>query len=339
MQNVKPIIGITMGDPAGIGAEIIAKALSRNEIYSLCRPIVIGDSECLKEGIKLASVKLEVHPVKSVKEGLFKLGMIDVIDLKNVELAKLKMGEPQPMGGKAAVEFVKKAVELAMNGEISAMATAPVNKEAVNMAGIPFKGHTELLAELIGTKRYAMMLINGPLRVAHVSTHLSLREACDAISKERILDVLEMVSDASSWFGLDKVRIAVAALNPHAGEGGLFGSEEIEEIVPAVEAAQEKGINVKGPIPADTVFARALKGEFDFVIAMYHDQGHIPVKLMGLEKGVNLTLGLPIVRTSVDHGTAYRHARLRLGTANSTSLIEAIKLAALLVKRRKGEDA
>lgn len=335
MWNVRPIIGITMGDPAGIGAEIIAKAFSREEIYSVCRPIVIGDSGCLKKGIRVASVKLEVHPVRDVKEAIFKFGIVDVIDLKNVELAKLKMGKPQPMGGRAAVDFVKKAVELAMSGEISAMATAPVNKEAVNMAGMPFKGHTELLAELTGAKRYAMMLINGPLRIAHVSTHVSLREACDMVSKERILEVLEMVADASSWFNLEKARIAVASLNPHAGEGGLFGLEEIKEIIPAVKTAQGKGMNVKGPIPADTVFTRALRGEFDFVIAMYHDQGHIPVKLMGLEKGVNLTLGLPIIRTSVDHGTAYRRARLRLGTANPTSLIEAIKLAASLVKRRK----
>ncbi|MGC8850255.1 MAG: PdxA family dehydrogenase, partial [Candidatus Bathyarchaeia archaeon] len=213
--------------------------------------------------------------------------------------------------------------------------TAPVNKEAVNMAGIPFRGHTELLAELTGAGKYAMMLIRDPLRVAHVSTHVSLREACERVSKERILDVLEMVAEASSWFGFRRARIAVASLNPHAGEGGLFGVEELREIAPAVKAAQGKGMDVKGPIPADTVFARALKGEFDFVVAMYHDQGHIPVKLLGLEEGVNLTLGLPIIRTSVDHGTAYRHARLKLGTANPASLIEAIKLASSLSEKRK----
>jgi 4-hydroxythreonine-4-phosphate dehydrogenase len=339
MPGGKPIIGITMGDPAGIGPEIIAKALSRRRIYSICRPIVIGHSGSMRMGIEVASAKLTVHPVKDVKEAFFKLGVIDVIDLENVNLNGLEMGKPQPMGGRAAVEFIRKAVELAISGEVSAIATAPVNKEAVNMAGIPFKGHTELLAELTGASKYAMMLIHEPLRVAHVSTHVSLREACDKVSKDRILDVLDMVDEASNWFGFEKARIAVASLNPHGGEGGLFGLEEVEEIAPAVKAAQEKGMDVKGPIPADTVFARALKGEFDFVVAMYHDQGHIPVKLLGLEGGVNLTLGLPIIRTSVDHGTAYRHARLRLGTANPASLIEAIKLAAFLCRRKgvKGE--
>ncbi|MEM3108647.1 MAG: 4-hydroxythreonine-4-phosphate dehydrogenase PdxA [Candidatus Bathyarchaeia archaeon] len=335
MSRLKPIIGITMGDPAGIGPEIIVKALNIEDVYSICRPVVIGDSGSLRAGMEVASIKLGLHPIKDVKEASFNFGVIDVIDLKNVDLAELEMGKPQPMGGRAAVEFIKKAVELALRRDISAVVTAPVNKEAVNMAGISFRGHTELLAELTGAKRYTMMLIREPLRVAHVSTHVSLREACDKVSKERILDVLEMVAEASPWFGFSKARIAVASLNPHAGEGGLFGLEELREIAPAVKAAQEKGMDVKGPIPADTVFARALKGEFDFIVAMYHDQGHIPVKLLGLEGGVNLTLGLPIIRTSVDHGTAYRHARLKLGTANPASLIEAIKLASLLSRRRK----
>ncbi|MEM2122973.1 MAG: 4-hydroxythreonine-4-phosphate dehydrogenase PdxA, partial [Candidatus Bathyarchaeia archaeon] len=326
---------ITMGDPAGVGPEIVAKALSRREIYSICRPIVIGDSGSLRIGVEVASAKLQLHVVKGVKEALFKLGMIDIIDLGNVNLNELQLGKPQPMGGRAAMDFVRKAVKLALHGDISAIVTAPVNKEAVNMAGIPFKGHTELLAELTGARKYAMMLIHDPLRVAHVSTHVSLREACDKVSKDRILDVLEMVVEASSWFGFDKAKIAVASLNPHGGEGGLFGFEEIKEIAPAVKVAQDKGMDVTGPIPADTVFARALRGEFDFVVAMYHDQGHIPVKLLGLEGGVNLTLGLPIIRTSVDHGTAYRHARLRLGTADPTSLIGAIKLATHLFKRRE----
>jgi len=338
-KKFKPIIGITMGDAAGIGPEIIAKALSLKEIYDVCNPVVIGDSKAMNEGIKVARVQLEVHPIKDISEALFRYGKIDILDLNNIDIDKLVMGKPQAMAGKASFEYIAKAVQMALKGEIHAIATAPISKEALNMAGYTFTGHTEILAHLTGTKDYAMMLVAGNLRVIHVTTHISLSEVPKHIKKERILTTIKLAYDALRNLGFEKPKIAVAALNPHAGEGGLFGKEEINEISPAIEMAKQLGIDVEGPIPADTVFVRAKGGEFDAVIAMYHDQGHIPVKLAGFEfdyktkqwkavGGVNITLGLPIIRTSVDHGTAYGKAGRREGTANPQSMIEAIKMAA-----------
>ena len=253
------------------------------------------------------------------------------------------MGKPQAMAGKASVEYIKKAMELALKGEIHAIATAPISKEAINMAGYNYAGHTELLAHLTCTKDYAMMLIAGSLRVIHVTTHVPFSEVSKLIRKDRVYRTIKLAYDAMRRLGIQNPRIAVAGLNPHSGEGGLFGREEIDEIIPAVELARREGLNVTGPIPADTVFVRARGGEFDIVVAMYHDQGHIPIKLLGLEwdeskkrwtsvGGVNVTVGLPIIRTSVDHGTAYGKAGRKEGTANPQSLIEAIKMAAGFAK-------
>ena len=331
---MKPIVGITMGDAAGVGPEIIAKALSTEDVFHICRPLVIGDADAMKEGVKTACLQLEIHPIRSASEGKFQYGIIDIIDLGNIRIEELEMGRPQPMAGKAAVEFVQKAVELALAGKIHAVATAPMNKMAVNMAGYKFVGHTELIAELTGTKNYCMMLVAEDLRVIHVTTHVSLREACDLIEKDRVLAAIRLAHQALKDLGFSNPRIAVAGLNPHAGEGGLFGREEIEKIRPAVEDAKELGVDVSGPYSADTVFLRAKNGEFDVVVAMYHDQGHIPVKMLGFESGVNVSLGMPIVRTSVDHGTAYRRAGLRLGTADPRSLAEAIKLAAKIAQMK-----
>ncbi len=333
-DKFRPIIAITMGDAAGIGAEIIDKALSKREIYQLCRPIVIGDLGVLMDSLKIAKVDLRFNPVKDPSEAKFQHGMVDIIDLGNIEIEKLVMGCPQAMAGKASVEYIEKAVKLALNGEVHAIATAPLNKEAMNMAGYNYAGHTEILANLTNTKDYAMMLTAGNFRVVHVTTHVSMREACSSIKKERVLTTIKLAHEAMLSLGIDNARIAVAGLNQHAGEGGLFGKEEIEEIIPAVEEAKKFGINVKGLYPPDTAFLRASKGEFDVVIAMYHDQGHIPIKMAGFEYGINVTIGLPIIRTSVDHGTAYRRAGLRLGTADPTSLIEAIKLATQMAKAR-----
>jgi len=340
---MRPIVGITMGDAAGIGPEIIAKALSLKEIYEVCRPVVIGDADVMKEGIKVANVHLEINPIKELSDARFKHGTIDVLDLDNIRMEDLEMGKPQAMAGKASVEYIEKAVELALRGEIHAITTAPISKEAINMAGYKYAGHTELLAHLTGTKDYAMMLTAGPLRVIHVTTHLPISEVPKMIKKERVFRTIRLAYDVMRKLGFTNPRIAVAGLNPHCGEGGLFGREEIDEIVPAVESARRKGFNVAGPLPADTVFVRARGGEFDIVVAMYHDQGHIPIKMLGLEwdeskkrwvsvGGVNVTVGLPIIRTSVDHGTAYGKAGRREGTANPQSLIEAIKMAAKLVK-------
>jgi len=340
---MRPIIGITMGDAAGIGPEIVAKSLSFEDIYRICRPVVIGDARAMQQAEKTAQVKVRVNPVSKVKDAKFEYGVIDVLDLKNIDLGTLKMGKFSAMTGRAAVEYIEKVVELALNDEIHAIATAPINKEAINKAGYDYAGHTELLADLTNTKDYAMMLIKKSLRVIHVTTHTSLRQACEMIEKERIGKVIKLTHSALQAVGIEKPRIAVASLNPHRGEGGLFGTEEIEEITPAVEAAKIEGIDVVGPLPADTVFVKARGGAYDAVVAMYHDQGHIPIKLLGLEwdeekkswtmvSGVNVTIGLPIIRTSVDHGTAFGKAGK--GTANPQSMKEAIKLAAVMAEKK-----
>ena len=340
---MKPTIGITMGDAAGVGPEIISKALSLKEIYEVCKPVVIGDSKVMEQAVKIAKVDLKVNPIRDLREAVFEHGTIDVVDLRNIELNKLVMGKVNAMAGKASVDYIKKAVALALSDAIKAIVTAPISKEAINKAGYHYSGHTELLADLTKTRDYTMMLIAGPLRVTHVTTHMSLREACNKIRRERIYKVIKLTDKALREMEINDPRIAVAGLNPHCGEGGLFGREEIEEIKPAVETARKEGINVVGPLPADTVFVRAKGGAYDAVVAMYHDQGHIPVKMLGLEwdekrrewtrvSGVNITIGLPIIRTSVDHGTAFGKAGK--GTANPQSMIEAIKLAAKMAASR-----
>jgi len=329
-MNNRPIIGITMGDAAGVGPEIIDKALSLKEIYQICRPLVIGDAKVLDDAQKVAKTTLKIRSIAHVTEAVFLYGVADVLDAHNIRLEALKMGQPQAMAGKASYEYVAKAVELALKGEIHGIATAPINKEALNMAGYHYPGHTEILAELTGTREYAMMFVAGPLKVILATCHVSLRKACDMIKKESLIASIKLAYQTMQRFGIEEPKIAVAGLNPHAGEGGLFGHEDIEEIKPAVELARRLGFNVWGPLPADTLFYRAKEGEFDIVVAMYHDQGCIPVKLLGFDTAVNITVGLPIIRTSVDHGTAYRRASLRLGTGNPGSLIEAIKLASKL---------
>jgi len=343
--KLKPIIGITMGDAAGIGPEIIAKTLSLNELYDVCRPIVIGDADVMTEGVKTASVQLKLRLVDDVSKAAFIHGSIDVLDLHNVNVLELKMGGPQAMAGKASVEYVEKAVKLALSGQVQAIVTAPISKEAVHLAGFSYSGHTEMLAQFTGTSDYAMMLTTGPLRVIHVTTHVPLSQVPELIKKDRVLRAIQLAYKTMLGLSIDEPRIAVAALNPHRGEGGLFGMEEVEEIIPAVEEARRMGMGVKGPISADTVFARAIGGAYDVVVAMYHDQGHIPVKLQGHKwdeaagkwvavAGVNVTVGLPIIRTSVDHGTAYGKAGRREGTANPQSLIEAVKLAVKLAEAK-----
>jgi len=323
--NMKPIIGITMGDASGIGPEIIAEALMIKNIYEICRPLVIGDTDVMAKAIQVANARLKINSIKNVSEGKFVHGTMDVLNLNNIRIDKLKIGQIDEMAGKAAVEYVEKTTKLALKGAIHAIVTAPINKEAVNKAGYRFTGHTELLAKLTKAKHVAMVLVAGSLRVIHVTTHVSLRKACGLIKKERVLATIKLEYKDMQSMGIEEPRIAVAGLNPHAGEGMLFGAEEINEIKPAVLTARNLGINAVGPIPPDTVFVRAKNGEFDAVVAMYHDQGHIPAKLLAFPGGVNVTIGLPIIRTSVDHGTAFNIAWR--GTANPQSLIEAIKLA------------
>jgi 4-hydroxythreonine-4-phosphate dehydrogenase len=330
--DARPTIGITMGDAAGIGPEIIDKALSKKETYAISRPIVIGDASVLEDALKVAKVQVKIRPVDNASSAKFEHGTIEVIDLKNIRLSELKMGKVQAMAGTAAFEYVKKAVEMALKGEIDAIVTAPLNKEAMNLGGYDYAGHTEILADLTKTRNYAMMLVAGKLVVVHVTTHVSMLQACALVRKERVLNTIKLTHEVLLKLGVQNPKIAVAGLNAHAGESGIFGDEEIKEISPAIEAAKKSGINVIGPMPPDTVFLRASKGEYDGVVAMYHDQGHIPVKMLGFESGVNVTIGLPIIRTSVDHGTAYGRAGLRLGTGDPTSLEEAIKLAVQMAK-------
>ncbi len=329
-NSFKPIIGITMGDAAGIGPEIIIKTLALPRIYETCCPIVIGDAQTLI--VDSRTEPLKVNVVDRVDRCLFHHGTVDVLKVKDIDLTGVEKGKVSPKAGKAAVEFLLKAITLACNQEIHAIVTAPINKEAINLAGYHYQGHTEILATKTNTLNYAMMLTAGTLRVIHVTTHVALQKACELITKTKILDTIELAHSALQTLGFQRPHIAVAGLNPHAGESGLFGREEIEHILPAVEEAKAKGIKVEGPAPPDTVFLKAMQGHYDIVVAMYHDQGHIPLKLLGFEKGVNVTLGLPIIRTSVDHGTAFDIAGL--GKANPDSMIEAITMAAEFANKK-----
>ncbi len=342
----KPVLGITMGDPGSVGPEISVKALAHAGIYEQCRPLMIGDAKVMEQAVKTVGMEgnITIHPVHAVEEGLYTVGVIDVFDMNVVDMSRLAVGKVSEHSGEAAFQYVKKVIELAMEGRIDGTVTNALSKEAVNIAGHHYSGHTEIYAEFTGTDKYTMMLAHHNLRVVHVSTHVSLREACDRAKRARILDVIHIADDACRTLGIRQPRIAVAGLNPHCGEGGLFGTEEIDEIIPAVEAAKAEGLNVTGPVPPDTVFSKARGGMFDIVVAMYHDQGHIPLKVAGFEydsvnekwkavEGVNITLGLPIIRTSVDHGTAFDHAGL--GDANELSLMNAIDYAVTMANNKK----
>ncbi len=325
MDKYIPIIGITMGDPSGIGPEIILKSYLDDNINNN-RLVVIGDFDvmaAIAEQLKITTIKL--NRIKDISEYKFDNKVLNIYDLNNVDVSKLQPGKVQSMSGNAAFEYVKKATELAMEKEIDAIATAPLNKEAMHKAGHLYPGHTEILAKFTETKDYAMFLYDEVLKVIHVSTHISLLQVIKGLKKERVASVIELAHSTMIKLGYESPRIAVAGINPHAGEGGLFGDEEIKEIIPAIELKKNKKINVVGPEPPDTVFLRAKEGDFDIVVAMYHDQGHIPLKLLGFHSGVNVTVGLPIIRTSVDHGTAFDVAWK--GVANENSMKEAIKLA------------
>jgi len=320
-----------MGDPAGVGPEIVIKALSEEIIYECCRPLVVGDLQVLERARKLVGSSLTLRAIAAVADARFTPPMVDVLDLHNVDWSRVQPGTVCAEAGQAAVEYVMRAAELALAGQVQAMATAPLNKEAMQLGGYDFIGHTEILAELTGTPRCTTMLVSGPLRVVHVTRHVPLREVASLITRDRVLETIEIAAEGLRAWGMARPRLAVAALNPHAGEGGLLGDEEMGVIAPAVKAARERGIDACGPFPADSLFTRALRGEFDAVVAMYHDQGHIPIKVYGFEESVTVTLGLPIVRTSVDHGTAFDIAWQ--GVADPRSMIEAIKLAARLATR------
>lgn len=349
----KPVIGITMGDPAGNGPEITVKALLHKEVYEWCYPVVIGDGRIMEEAVKVAGhSEVLIHRISNLSDAHFRYGEIDVYHMELVDMEQFSYGIVSPMCGKAAYECVKKVIELALKGEVDATCTNALNKEAMNLGiaseGLHYDGHTEIYAAFTRTEKYTMLLIHHDLRVVHVSTHCSLREACERVKKDRVLDVIRIADQACKMLGIEKPRVAVAGLNPHAGENGLFGKEEAEEIYPAVEAAKVEGIAAEGPFPSDSLFSKALGGWYDIVVAMYHDQGHIPLKTVGFVydratdgwkavEGVNVTLGLPIIRTSVDHGTGFDQAGK--GTSNELSLLNALEYAALMAKTKMRQGA
>lgn len=332
----KPIISITMGDPAGIGAEIIVKALTKKEIYKKSKPIVIGSKYVIEDALKFIPSNLKLNVIKNVEEIKGEVGIIDLIDLDNIKLDEFNYGKVSAKAGKASLGYIYKGIDLAIKGLVDAVVTGPIHKEAIKAAGSLHTGHTEIFASLTETKNYAMMLVDNNLRVIHVSTHVSLRQACDLVKKDRVLTVIHLAEKALKDLGIENPKVGVAGLNPHAGEGGLFGKEELEEIIPAIEQAKKENITVDGPVPPDTIFSKVIGGQYDIAVVMYHDQGHIPMKVIGFKynretdkwstmSGVNITVGLPIIRTSVDHGVAFDRAGE--GRANEESMVEAIKMA------------
>jgi len=338
MENKRPVIGITMGDPSGIGPEITVKSLMKKEIYDICRPLVVGDKEIMMHTLGIAKKDLKINAIKDVSEAKFEHGVIDVLDLNNVDVEKLEHGVVRAEYGRAAGDYIAKVIQLALDKKVDATVTNPIHKEAFKFGGYgeKYPGHTEMFADLTNTTNYSMMLSHGEFRVVHVSTHVSLKQACEMVKKDAVLRTIKLAHNICRSLGIEKPRIVVAGLNPHSGEGGLFGTEEKEEIEPAIKMAQEMEINAEGPVPPDTAFAKANGGMYDIAVAMYHDQGHIPMKVVGFQwdekhgkwksvKGVNSTLGLPIIRTSVDHGVAFGKAGK--GTASPDSLMDAINVA------------
>jgi 4-hydroxythreonine-4-phosphate dehydrogenase len=323
--------GITMGDPSGIGPEIILKSFEKAIIKNK-KIVVIGDYNIMIAALELLKItSFNLNRVYNISECKFGHGVLNVLDLHLINMNEFRPATMSGASGNAAYESLCKAVDLVRNGLIDAIVTAPLNKEALHLAGHNYPGHTEILASHSGTKNYAMLLYAKKLSVIHVSTHLSLLEAVTSLRRDRIESVIELAHDTMKIICRHAPRIAVAGINPHAGEKGMFGKEEIKEIIPAVRNMKQKGINVQGPFPPDTVFLQAINGKYDIVVAMYHDQGHIPLKLIGFNSGVNVTAGLPFIRTSVDHGTAFEIAWQ--GKANEGSMVEAIKLAIKLASK------
>ena len=316
-----------MGDPGGVGPEIIAKAFGTPGIRKSCIPIVIGDTLIMAKALRLLRNPRKLREITSPDEAENSGRLMHLINV-NTMIPRLPQKKPTAEGGEACVRYIRKAVELAMHKQVDGIVTAPISKEALKMAGFAWPGHTEMLAEISRTKQYAMMLVGGPLRVILVTIHTALKNVPELITRQRILRVIRLAKKACDMLKIRTPNIAVAGLNPHAGEAGIFGEEEITQIVPAIRQANREGIPVSGPYPPDTIFHKAYQGEIDIVVCMYHDQGLIPLKMIAFDKGVNVTIGLPFIRTSPDHGTAYDIAWK--GTANPSSMIEAIKLAGRL---------
>jgi len=328
----KPIIGITMGDAAGIGPEITCKALKNASIFQVCRPFVLGDAGVLRQIISICGLGLKVNSVTDLKDLKYRYGVVDVFDYKDIDLNNLKFGEINSNCGKAAVRYTEEAGKMALDHIIDAIVSAPLNKASMRAAGFNYEGQTEILGELSGSKNYGMILVLDHLRIMMYSTHMSLKEACNRVTYDGVLNKILLSYEGLNFFDLKNPVIAVSALNPHAGENGLFGREELDYIIPAIEKAKEMGINVVGPVPADIVFVKAKNGEYDLVIAMYHDQANMAMKLLGFGSVVTLLAGLPIIRTSTGHGTAFDIAGKNI--ADETNLVKAIELASKLGAER-----
>ncbi len=329
-----PLIVITMGDPAGVGPEIVLKTLANPELVRRCRPLVVGDRRILERAMTWKDVPyLPILPVEPGTEAVYQPNVVALVDLMNADPDDCPVGRVTAASGRAAVEYVQRACDLCLEGTASALVTAPLNKDAMNQAGFTYAGHTELLTERTAAEKVTMLLTGPDLRVVHVSTHVALEEAIRRVRRDRVAEVIDLAYEGCRSLGIEQPRIAVAGLNPHAGENGLFGDQEAREIKPAVEQARRRGLDVSDPQPPDTVFLRAKRGVYDIVVAMYHDQGHIPMKLLAFDEGVNVSLGLPIIRTSVDHGTAFDIAGT--GSARETSLLAAIDVALQMVHARK----
>ncbi len=332
MNQYLPVIGITMGDAAGVGPEIIVKSLAHDSVYQQCRPVVIGDARRLEQAIAIVKMPLSVRRIETVAQARFTPGVIECIDLGLIP-EDLPFGQLSAIAGDAAYRYIAHAAKLAEAGEIDAICTTPLNKEALHAGGHKFPGHNEMLTHLTGIEEVSMMLVAPNLRVIHVTTHIGIIDAIRKIEPGLVQRTIERGHATLVKAGIANPRIAVCGINPHAGENGLFGyGEEEEKIVPAVQRLRERGWDIEGPLPADTLFFRAGRGDFDLVVAMYHDQGHGPVKVLGLEAGVNVTVGLQVVRTSVDHGTAFDIAGK--GIADERSLLEALRQGAELATRR-----
>ena len=322
----KPIIAVTMGDPAGIGPEIVAKSIADKATFDVARCIVIGDKKVMEKAIKIVGADLKVNVVESPADGDYSYGVLNMIDLDNIDMSRFEYGKINAMCGQAAFDYIKKSIEITMDKQADAVATTPINKESLHAAEVDFIGHTEIFGALIGTADPLTMFETNGLRVFFLTRHKSLRDMLDDIKKDRIIDYVERCTDALIRLGVKEGTMAVAGLNPHSGEHGLFGWEEVKEIAPAVEELKERGFNVAGPVPADSVFHQAAQGRFNSVLSLYHDQGHIATKTLDFDRTISITNGMPILRTSVDHGTAFDIAGK--GIAGAVSMEEAIRLAA-----------
>lgn len=322
----KPLIAVTMGDPAGIGPEIVARTIDDKEIFNIARCIVIGDRKIMEKAIQIVGADLKIHVTDNPAEGDYSEGVLNLIDLDNINMDQFEYGKVSAMCGQAAYDYIAKSIEITMSGQADAVATTPINKESLHAAEVPFIGHTEIFGALTETEDPLTMFETNGLRVFFLTRHKSLRDMLDDIKKDRIIDYVQRCTEALRKLGVNEGTMAVAGLNPHSGEHGLFGWEEVNEIAPAVEELKKQGYDVAGPVPADSVFHQAAMGKYNSVLSLYHDQGHIATKTLDFDRTISITNGMPILRTSVDHGTAFDIAGK--GIAGAVSMKEAVRLAA-----------